>query len=232
VRVVFVHGACVQDGGWWWHRTAELLQARGVSSEPAALPSCGESGRAAGPGGPGLSDDVVSLRQVLAQSDEATTVVAHSYGGIVTAEAAVDIAAVEHLVLISSYLPEVGESLSSFGGDAPAPFLKIDPDHGTFAVRPAMFVDTFMHDCPADVVAESVPHLARQSISVIGEPVRASAWHRVPSTYVVCTGDRGTPVDRQREFSRRATRVVEVDSGHHPFLSRPDLIADIVAGSR
>lgn len=29
MRVVFVHGACVRDGSWWWHRTAELLQERG-----------------------------------------------------------------------------------------------------------------------------------------------------------------------------------------------------------
>ena len=25
MRVVFVHGACIQDGAWWWHRTAGLL---------------------------------------------------------------------------------------------------------------------------------------------------------------------------------------------------------------
>jgi hypothetical protein len=38
VRVVFVHEACVRDGGWWWHRTAELLQERGVQSVTPALP--------------------------------------------------------------------------------------------------------------------------------------------------------------------------------------------------
>ena len=32
MRVVFVHGACVRDGQWWWHRTAELLLERGVTS--------------------------------------------------------------------------------------------------------------------------------------------------------------------------------------------------------
>jgi hypothetical protein len=25
IRIVFVHGACVKDGSWWWHRTGELL---------------------------------------------------------------------------------------------------------------------------------------------------------------------------------------------------------------
>ena len=53
MRVVFVHGACVRDGSWWWHRTAELLQERGVPSVAPALPSCGEAGLPGGVGGRG-----------------------------------------------------------------------------------------------------------------------------------------------------------------------------------
>lgn len=85
MRVVFVHGACVRDGSWWWHRTAGLLAERDVAP---LLPSCGETGTPGGLGGPGLADDVAEVRGVLTASDEPTVVVAHSYGGIVTAEAA------------------------------------------------------------------------------------------------------------------------------------------------
>src|SRR4051794_26827215 len=113
MRVVFVHGACVKDGAWWWHRTAELLAERGIASEAPALPSCGETGAPVDAEGPGLAEDVAAVRQVLTASDEPTVVVGHSYGGIITAEAAAGIQAVRHLLLVSSYLPEVGESLSS-----------------------------------------------------------------------------------------------------------------------
>jgi pimeloyl-ACP methyl ester carboxylesterase len=98
MRVVFVHGACVKDGSWWWHRTGELLAERGVASEAPALPSCGETGEPTGAQGPGLAEDVASVRQVLTASDEPTVVVAHSYGGIVTAEAAAGVGAVRHLL--------------------------------------------------------------------------------------------------------------------------------------
>ena len=74
-------------------------------------------------------------------------VVAHSYGGIVTAEAAAGVEAVRHLLLVSSYLPEVGQSLSSFGGEEPAPFLEIDPEGGTFTVRLDALAETFLQDC-------------------------------------------------------------------------------------
>src|SRR6476646_4467706 len=113
MRVVFVHGACVKDGSWWWHRTAELLAERDVASEEPALPRCGETGAAPGAQGPGLVEDVAAVREVLTAGDEPTVVVAHSYGGIVTAEAAAGVGAVRHLLLMSSYLPEVGQSLSS-----------------------------------------------------------------------------------------------------------------------
>ena len=231
MRVVFVHGACVRDGSWWWHRTAALLQDDGVASVAPALPSCGEAARPAGVNGPSLDDDVAAVREVLEGSDEPTTVVAHSYGGIVAAGAAAGIGAVARLVLVSSYLPEPGQSLSSFGGDEPAPFLDLDLEAGTFGVRPDALAETFLQDCPADVVAEAAHHLADQSLSVTQQPVSVAAWQEIPSTYLVCTRDRGTPAAMQREFSRRATHVVELDTGHHPFLARPRDVADIVLAS-
>src|SRR4051812_50127358 len=88
MRIVFVHGACVKDGSWWWHRTGELLAEQSLASEAPALPSCGEAREPTDAGGPGLAEDVAAVRHVLTASDEPTMVVAHSYGGIVTAGAA------------------------------------------------------------------------------------------------------------------------------------------------
>jgi pimeloyl-ACP methyl ester carboxylesterase len=230
MRIVFVHGACVKDGAWWWHPTGDLLAERGVASEAPALPSCGETGVPADAGGPGLAEDVDAVRQVLTASDEPTVVVAHSYGGIITAEAAAGVESVRHLLLVSSYLPAVGESLSSFGGETPAPFLDIDPEGGTFTVRPEALAETFLQDCDPEIQREAVDKAARQSLSVLGQPVRSAAWQHVPSTYLVCARDRGTPADRQRAFAGRAGSVVELDAGHHPFLSRPAEVCDLIVG--
>jgi len=224
VRVVFVHGACVKDGSWWWHRTAEVLAARGVASEAPLLPSCGETGAR----GAGLAEDVASVRQVLTASGEPAVVVAHSYGGIVTADAVAGVDAVRHLLLVSSYLPEPGQSLSSFGGEEPAPFLEIDPERGTFTVRPETLAETFLQDCGPEIQREAVDKTAWQSLAVLEQPVTSAAWQHVPSTYLVCAQDRGTPADRQREFARRAGSVVELDAGHHPFLSRPAEVGDLI----
>jgi pimeloyl-ACP methyl ester carboxylesterase len=228
MRVVFVHGACVKDGAWWWHRTAELLAEKGVTSEAPALPSCGETAVTPDAEGPGLAEDVAAVRAVLSAGDEPTVVVAHSYGGIVTAEAAAGVDSVSHLLLVSSYLPEVGQSLSSFGGEEPAPFLEIDPERGTFTVRPDALAETFLQDCGPEIQQGALDKTARQSLAVLGAPVGAAAWQQVPSTYLVCADDRGTPAGLQREFAARAGNVVELDSGHHPFLSQPAAVRDLV----
>ncbi|NHC14210.1 alpha/beta hydrolase [Motilibacter deserti] len=229
MRVVFVHGACVRDGAWWWHRTAEMLQERGVASVAPGLPSCGEAGEPAGVGGPGLREDVQAVRRALLAADEPAVVVAHSYGGIVAAEAAAGVASVRHLLLVSSYLPEAGQSLSDFA-DGPAPFLDVDPGAGTFGVRQELLIETFLHDCDREAQEQSRHHLARQSAQVTSQPVGAAAWQQVQSTYVVCAQDRGTPATSQREFARRAGSVVELDTGHHPFLSQPAAMAGLVLG--
>jgi pimeloyl-ACP methyl ester carboxylesterase len=228
MRVVFVHGACVKDGSWWWHRTGALLAERGVASQAPALPSCGETGEPVGAHGPGLTEDVAAVRQVLTASDEPTVVVAHSYGGIVTAEAAAGIGTVHHLLLVSSYLPEVGQSLSSFGGDEPAPFLAIDPEGGTFTVRSDALAETFLQDCDPEIQRQAMDKTARQSLAVLKQPVQSAAWQHTASTYLVCGQDRGTPADRQREFADRAGGVVELNAGHHPFLSQPAAVRDLI----
>ena len=228
MRVVFVHGACVKDGSWWWHPTGELLAERGVASDAPALPSCGETGAPTSAQGPGLTEDVASVRHVLTASDEPTVLVVHSYGGIVAAEAAAGVGAVRHLLLVSSYLPEVGQSLSSFGGEEPAPFLDIDPEGGTFTVRPDALAETFLQDCSSEIQHQARDKTARQSLAVLEQPVRSAVWPHVASTYLVCAEDGGTPAARQREFARRAGSVVELDAGHHPFLSQPAAVRDLV----
>nr|WP_069713149.1 hypothetical protein [Curtobacterium sp. ER1/6] len=65
--LVFVHGALVRDGSWWWRPTADLLLERtGVASVAVALPSCGETDAVGGD----LQDDAAALRAVLDAHDD------------------------------------------------------------------------------------------------------------------------------------------------------------------
>jgi pimeloyl-ACP methyl ester carboxylesterase len=84
--------------------------------------------------GPTLEDDVAAVRAWLAADEQPAIVVGHSYGGVVAGAAAAGLAQVRHLVYIASFLPQVGESLASFGDGTPAPYLDFGSD-GTFGLR-------------------------------------------------------------------------------------------------
>ena len=55
-------------------------------------------------------------------------------------------------------------SLSSFGGEQPSPFLDVDPEGGTFTVRPDALAETFLQDCDPEIQREAARKTARQSL--------------------------------------------------------------------
>ncbi|MEU4336528.1 alpha/beta hydrolase [Micromonospora lupini] len=229
MTVVFVHGACVRDGEWWWSRVAAALSADGLDSVAVRLPSCGEVPGATAD----FAADVAETRRVLREVGPAV-LVGHSYGGVVATEAAVGSEVVvggsevggdvRHLVYVSSFLPDVGQSLADLGPGEPAPYLDFSPD-GTFGVRRESVRELFLYDCDEQAAEGAVARLTRQAAAVLTAPVQHAGWRHRPSTAIVCAGDRATPPALQRAQAARATRVVELPTGHHPMLSHPHLLA-------
>lgn len=221
--VLFVHGALVRDGAWWWGPTADLLRDRtGIESRALALPSCGETDA-----GGGLTEDAAALRDALDELSD-VVVVGHSYGGTVIAEAGSH-PAVRALLLVSSYLPEVGSSQGSIMSGEPDPVDVRPDDHGRIVVDgydEASFAARFLQDTDATAQRGGWERVTSQDVRAFGTPTTAAGWQGVDSTAIVCTEDRSTTVALQRSHAARATRAVELATGHHPFVSRPDLVVE------
>lgn len=223
MELLFVHGALVRDGRWWWEPTAAVLEERtGIRSRALLLPSCGETeGTERG----GLEADASALRTALDATDGAI-VVGHSYGGTVIAEAGAH-PAVRHLLLISSYLPEAGLSQGEIMSGETDPVRIIGLDDGLLALDgydAADFGARFLQDADAETQREAFDRVVPQAAAAFTTPTSAAGWQDVDSTYLVCTDDRSTSVELQRRHAARATRSVDVPTGHHPFITRPDLV--------
>lgn len=228
MELIFVHGALVRDGGWWWHPTADLLERRtGIRSRALALPSCGETTPEEAAGG--LRADAAALRRELDTVEEAI-VVGHSYGGTVIAEAGRH-PAVAHLLSVSSYLPDVGQSQGSIMSGEPDPVAVGATDEGLLRLvgyDAVAFGQRFLQDADEATQREAFDRVTPQAAGAFTTPTSAAGWVDVDSTALVCTEDRSTTVALQRDHARRATRSVDVPTGHHPFLTRPDLVVDAI----
>lgn len=226
-EILFVHGALVRDGAWWWRSAARAIEQRtGVRSRALALPSCGETDAPAGSAG--LVEDGDALRRALDDSAGPVLVVGHSYGGTVIAEGAEHPAA-HHLLLISSYLPDAGTAQVQILADEPDPVAVSPATDGTVALAglsERTFADRFLQDVPdQEVRADAWRRVVPQSAAALGTPTTRAAWRTRTSTAMVCVDDRSTTAALQRRHAARATEQVELPTGHHPFLSRPDLVA-------
>jgi len=234
MELLFVHGALVRDGAWWWQPAADLLERRtGIRSRAVALPSCGEGsvdsadGLSDAPGG--LVADAAALRRELDTVDEAI-VVGHSYGGTVIAEAGAH-PAIRHLLYISSYLPDLGQAQGMIMSGEPDPVSIGDNGDGTLSVSgydAASFGARFLQDADKETQREAWSRVTAQDATAFMTPTTAAGWQGVDSTYLVCGEDRSTSLELQRFHAARATRSVELPTGHHPFITRPDLVVDAV----
>jgi pimeloyl-ACP methyl ester carboxylesterase len=157
--------------------------------------------------------------------------VGHSYGGAVITEAGVH-ASVAHLVYLTAFALEIGESPARNNLEGGAGGTALDAamqfGDGVLTLDPELAVEAFYHDCEPEVARAAVNRLRPQSLNALQSDVTAAAWRDKPATYVVCTDDRGLTTELQRANAARIGNSVDWPTSHSPFLSRPELVADLL----
>jgi pimeloyl-ACP methyl ester carboxylesterase len=220
--VLLVHGAW--HGAWCWERVIPLLDTAGVPVVVVDLPSVSHSNAT-------VHDDSDYVRAALDSIDGETVLVGHSYAGAVISEAGVH-ENVARLVYLAGFALEIGESAQEnalTGGEGPSDLgAALRLGDGVITIDPAHAVAALYHDCPADVASAAIHQLRPQSLTALSGSVNAAAWREKPATYVVCTEDHALPVPLQRSNAARIGESVDWPTSHSPFLSRPELVADLL----
>jgi len=227
--VVLVHGA--------WHdascfdRLVAALRERNVAAVAIDRPGHGASTEPLGD----LEGDAAAVRASLATIEGPVVLVGHSYGGAVITEAG-DAPNVAHLVYIAAFVLDVGETVNHQEGvgEHPGSELVVPGaiefhDDGTVTLDADAAPSALYHDCDPAVTAEAVAQLQPQAAATLFGAVTRAPWKAKPSTYVVCNEDRAVVPSLQRWLAQRCTTVVEMPASHSPFLSMPDVLADVLA---
>lgn len=179
-----------------------------------------------------MGDDVAHVRAAIEAIEGPVVVVAHSYGGIPVTVAAAGSEAVQHLVYLSAFVLDVNESLLGAVGGTPPGWLTVADGLVSAGSSVATAAEVLYHDLDDDVADEALGRLASQSLNAFIEPVTATAWSTIPSTYVVTQDDRAIPAEAQEAMaSRSGGAIVRLPTGHSAVHTAAHEVAELVLGA-
>jgi pimeloyl-ACP methyl ester carboxylesterase len=225
--VALVHGAFADSSGW--SGVLHRLRAAGVRAAAISNPLRG------------ISADTAYVASALAQIPGPVLAVGHSYGGAIITNAAVRAGNVVGLVYVAAFAPDEGEKLLEIENGSTDSVLNtalVEKQYptgqdsqtvGEFSIDPGKFHDAFAADLSQEQAADMAA--TQRPVSSLGfvEPNGPPAWKSLPSWAVVATGDKAAGADVVRSMAQRAgATLTEADGSHVLFISRPDVVADVI----
>ena len=225
--VVLVHGAW--HGAWCWAGLQNALDELGVASLAVDLPGHGASTQP-------LSDlygDAQQVAAVLSGLGTPAILVGHSYGGAVITEAASHFGDVAHLVYLTAFALEQGESIMSLLTSQPPAEVAlsnaiIPRDDGSSVIDPSQAIASFYGECSPTVAAAAIARLSPQPMITFTDGITGSPRSTIASTYVRCLRDQAIHITHQDAMAVRCNDVHTLDTDHSPFASRSAETASII----
>jgi pimeloyl-ACP methyl ester carboxylesterase len=176
------------------------------------------------------------VQSAVESASEAVVLVGHSMSGMVVTQAAEYAPArVRRLVYLTAMLPRDGQSLlelaASFEGpDNVQPNLIVDEESGTCVIAEGAAAGLFYGECTPEAIEFALSMLRPEALVAFATPVHVTAdgASSLPRGYIECLRDRTIMLGLQRHMQAAlaCNPVLEIDTDHSPFLSRPRDLAD------
>ncbi len=144
---------------------------------------------------------------------------------------------VRHLVYLCAYVPEIGKSLADQmvndpGMVNPASYamLKLDEQSRYVCTDPELARALMYADCDESTATAAIMRLRPHSPYPNTLLCSLAEFPTVPCTSVVCGDDQCVGLDWAKRIARDrlGANVVQLPGSHSPFLSRPQVLADVL----
>jgi pimeloyl-ACP methyl ester carboxylesterase len=235
--IVIEHGAWADPSSF--SSVVQDLQAQGYTVDVPANPLAG------------LASDTATLADYLSTISGPIVLVGHSYGGMVTTDAATGNSQVKALVYVDAFIPAQGESalqLSSAqpgsclgGGGNPQNVFNFVPFPGAaagdfdlyvkVAAGPSFpgFAQCFANGLSASEGAVLAATQSPIALSALSDQSTAPAWKTIPSWDLIGTQDKVIPVAEQLVMAHRAgSHIDEISAPHLSMISNPNAVANLI----
>ena len=238
---VLVHGS--GHGAWCWQRIVPLLEAKGHHVLAVDLPGNGHDDTPLGD--VTLETYAEHVCGVLDSLDSPAVLVGHSLGGISISRAAElrpDRVAV--LVYLTAVLIDDGATfMGTVSGESDLQRalqertswnLAVDRSHVVYKMEQTQ--NRFYNDCSDEDVAWAQSMVVPQPVGPLVSTMRITDGNfgRVPRVYVECSQDNAVSPEFARSMysALPCTEVITMDTGHSPFLNKPEELAQHLDGVR
>lgn len=236
--LILLHGG--QHGSWCWAALIEALAQRAPSFARIItldMPGCGtKRGRAVAE--LSLADIVSELNDELRDRGvQGATLLGHSIAGVLLPMmAAEDPTLFGQLIYLATAIPEQGQTIMQLLGNSrhgeredqvgwPLDLLTTPPEEMAKAMFGAGLSEAQLAWLLAEVSQETTPP------AVVVQPADRTGYPLdMPATYILTLRDDILPPVWQRRFAERlgVGAVVEIDTPHEPFVSHPQVLAEVM----
>jgi pimeloyl-ACP methyl ester carboxylesterase len=193
----------------------------------------------------GVMADSAYLNDFLTQNanlaGKPVVLVGHSYGGVVTTNAAAGDSQVKALVYVDAFIPAQGDTLRSlttsgscFAADPTAVFDFVPYPGGPAGdvdlyVKQSVFPGCFANGLPAAETAALAATQRPLAASVLDEQSGIPAWATIPSWAVIGTADHVIPPAQQLFMATRAhAHITKINAPHLSMVSNPDTVTRVI----
>lgn len=133
------------------------------------------------------------------------------------------------LVYISALLLPPERSFPEYAVDylssSIADAMRISDDGISHIVNAASATELFYNRMAANIAQEAIERLRPNPIAITSSPSATTManWGQIPRAFVECLDDKILPIALQRYMSTSlpCQKILEIDSDHSPFLSKP-----------
>ena len=232
---VLVHGSA--HGSWCWERIVPLLQEQGHTVTAVDLPGNGHDDTPLAE--VTLESYAEHVCGVLDASGAPSVLVGHSLGGISISRAAeLRPGKVAVLVYLTALLLPDGATFTPATSREPDEVRRaletrtswnISDDLTHVTYKEELAQHRFYNDCAPEDVEWAKSKIVPQPVGPLVSPLRITDGNfgRVPRVYVECALDNAVTPETAREMYTAipCNEVIEMQTGHSPFLSAPEELA-------
>lgn len=235
---ILVHGAWL--GGWCWEKLRPLLEAEGHTVIAPDMPGHGADRLPIED--QNLEKYARTVEALVAPLNGPVILVGHSFGGMITSQAACYIPdKIKKLVYISAFLPRDGQSCVGITKSIQPTFREklvasghdfiLSADGKTSMVAPDSCADFVYHDIPRDLALMIAKRLVPEANAAQNQAIVLNdKFNDIPKAYVRCVIDQVIDVRLQDKMVAETYcgEVYTLETGHCPFESAPRSLAHIL----